>query len=517
MPKKLRITFYLFFIIVFLPTFIFSLFEMGSFSHYEEKLEKVLEKSLHTALYSVNQFTSEVINDWTSNISVNLSDKKPNKEELKTFFDQTPSIKYFFKIENGEITYTNTDTVMGRKEFILNFIDNNQPSINRLKDYLLNSNYHKPEAFSLHKDNEVLILFLCKSENAISTCGFILNTTVFINEVLMPKTQEIAEQDFNYYIFDSTNTNILYSTNNYEDNDTNNISIREKFWLLPGYTSGISLKSNTINDIVRPRTQKFLYLSIGVTLALIFGVYMLFKSMRHQIELAQLKSEFISNVSHEIRTPLALIQMYIETLDMDRVKKEEKKKEYYNIILNETIRLSGIVNKILNFTRIEKGKREYQFSDTSVNSIIENIMSTYQFHLKNRGFEYKIELTPDLPIIFADKEAITDSVINLIDNAVKYSGENKKIILETGRLGDKVQISVKDFGIGISDKDQKNIFDKFFRVTHGDLAHKAKGTGLGLTIVKHVIDAHHGNILLESKKGEGSKFTLAFPPEGAMS
>ncbi len=514
MPRKFKIAFYILFLIIFLPTLIFSVFEMGNYSHYEKKIEEVIEKSLGTALYSLNLFTNDIINEWNRTISGELVNHNGKPDKNSGNLSQLPAIRYFFASENGKIQQTNSKIEKSEITEIEKILRDNESTIQKLKKYYKENDYKKPESFTMNNSDDILILFVCDLDGKLNVCGYVFDPKIFINDILGPKTQQTAGQDFNIFIFQKGNDTPVYVSDIHEEIAKKTST--EKIWLLPGFSSGISLKSSTISDIVKPRTQKFLYLGTSVTLALLLGVFMIFRTMRNQIELAQLKSEFISNVSHEIRTPLALIQMYVETLDMDRVKKEEKKKEYYNIILQETIRLSGIVNKILNFTRIEKGKREYQFSDTDVNAVVESIMSTYHFHLENRGFEYKTELSSDLPLIFADKEAISDSVINLIDNAVKYSGENKAITIKTGRLNDKIFIEVRDRGIGISEKDQKNIFDKFYRVTSGDLAYKAKGTGLGLTIVKHVMDAHHGEISLKSKQGEGSAFRLIFPQEGIM-
>ncbi len=231
------------------------------------------------------------------------------------------------------------------------------------------------------------------------------------------------------------------------------------------------------------------------------------------MELAQIKSDFVSNVSHELRTPLALISMFAETLEMGRVKNDEKKQEYYNIISQETNRLSRIVNKILSFSKMEAGKRTYNFEQADINEIVYKVYETYKFHLENNGFKFNLIAGKDIPSIKADPEAISEAVINLIDNAVKYSDQNKEITITTGIEKENIFIEVKDNGIGISPDDQKKIFDKFYRVSTG-LVHNSKGTGLGLSLVKHIVDAHKGKIELKSTPGKGSIFKLIFPLSG---
>jgi two-component system phosphate regulon sensor histidine kinase PhoR len=244
---------------------------------------------------------------------------------------------------------------------------------------------------------------------------------------------------------------------------------------------------------------------------LLMGAWFVYRSLRKEIELAQIKSEFVSNVSHEIKTPLALINMYSETLVLGRIPSEEKKKEYFKVINKEAKRLSRMVNKILNFSKIESGKREYAFIETDLNEIIHEVVSSYQHHFKNSDFKYVISLAENLPLINADAEAISDALTNLIDNAMKYTSANKWIEITSGVRENNAFVEVKDLGIGIHEKEQKLIFDKFYRVTQGNLAHHAKGSGIGLSIVKHIVDAHNGEIALKSSLGKGSVFTMFFP------
>jgi two-component system phosphate regulon sensor histidine kinase PhoR len=244
---------------------------------------------------------------------------------------------------------------------------------------------------------------------------------------------------------------------------------------------------------------------------LLFGAWLIFRNVKKQVELSQLKSDFVSSVSHEIRTPLALITIYIETLEMGRVKDAAKIREYYTIILNETTRLSGIVNRILNFSQIESNKRKYSFAEDDINEIVENAALSFRYSIENKGFSYSFLPGKDLPALSVDREAITDALVNLVDNAMKYSADIKEIAVRTGMSEKYVYVEVEDHGIGISEKNQKYIFDKFYRVTEMNLANKVKGSGLGLAIVKHIVDAHNGRIYVQSKPGTGSLFRLSFP------
>jgi len=196
---------------------------------------------------------------------------------------------------------------------------------------------------------------------------------------------------------------------------------------------------------------------------------------------------------------------------MGRVKNAEKVKEYYSVILNETTRLSGIVNRILSFSQIESNKRKYSFSESDINEIVETAALSFRYSIENKGFNYSFKPDKNIPLILVDKEAIADAFVNLVDNAMKYSTEIKDLVVRTGKSDKYVYVEVEDHGIGISEKNQKYIFDKFFRVTETNLANKVKGSGLGLAIVKHIMDAHDGKIYVKSSPGSGSIFRLSFP------
>jgi two-component system phosphate regulon sensor histidine kinase PhoR len=201
--------------------------------------------------------------------------------------------------------------------------------------------------------------------------------------------------------------------------------------------------------------------------------------------------------------------MFSETLEMERVKSDEKRKEYYSIISQEANRLGRIVNTILSFSKMEAGKRKYNFTESYLNDIVENVYRSYKFHLEQKGFIINVIKDETIPIIKIDEEAISEAVVNLVDNAVKYSDQLKEITIRTGMDNNSVFVEVEDKGIGIPAKDQKKIFEKFFRVGSGNV-HNVKGTGLGLTIVKHIIDAHKGKIELKSEVNKGSIFRLVF-------
>jgi signal transduction histidine kinase len=259
-----------------------------------------------------------------------------------------------------------------------------------------------------------------------------------------------------------------------------------------------------------------LTLSILMTVALLSGIILALRAAQRQMRLSQMKTDFVSNVSHELRTPLASIRVFGEFLKMGRVSDEEKIREYGEYIETESRRLTQLVNNILDFSRIESGRKTYDFDETDPSALVHSTLKTFEIQLKQRGFSVHVkEHQSPLPPIFIDSEAIAQALINLMDNAVKYSGGAHQIEIQLGREKGFVTIGVHDYGIGLSREDQQKVFEKFYRVCTG-LVHESRGSGLGLSLVKHIVEAHKGRITVESEPGRGSTFTIYLPiKEGA--
>jgi len=247
-----------------------------------------------------------------------------------------------------------------------------------------------------------------------------------------------------------------------------------------------------------------------IDLMLAAGLYLVYSNVRREMHLARLKSDFVANVSHELKTPLALIRLFAETLELRRVPSEEKAQQYYRVINKESHRLTQLINNILDFSRIEAGRKEYRFAPTDAARVVREVIESYRFQIEQQGFALRVEVEEDLPNVPADEEALGQAIINLVNNAIKYSRESKTIDIDVRRDGSKVLVSVKDTGIGIPRSEQKKIFDKFYR-GEDSLVHETKGSGLGLALVRHIMEAHGGSVEVESVPGKGSAFTLALP------
>jgi signal transduction histidine kinase len=226
-----------------------------------------------------------------------------------------------------------------------------------------------------------------------------------------------------------------------------------------------------------------------------------------------MKSDFVSNVSHELRTPLASIRVFGEFLKLGRVNEQDKMQEYGEYIETESRRLTQLINNILDFSKIESGQKTYHFEQTNVESLVADTLKTFEVVLEQNGFTVNWERPPrPLPMVVIDPDAIAQAFINLLDNAVKYSGDSKEIGVKLSETGDTVMISVIDHGVGIASEERAKVFEKFYRVGNC-MVHDVKGSGLGLSIVKHIIEAHDGRVSVESEPGRGSAFMISLPVE----
>ncbi len=254
-----------------------------------------------------------------------------------------------------------------------------------------------------------------------------------------------------------------------------------------------------------------LALSLGLGAVLLGAVLLALRSAARATQLSQMKTDFVSSVSHELRTPLASIRVFGEFLRLGRVSGPEKIREYGEYIEAESRRLTQLVNNILDFSKIESGQKRYNLERADVEQIVGETLRTFEVRLKQDGFVVDLRATPTpLPPAWVDPPAIAQVLTNLLDNAIKYSGEARHIGVTLGRQNGFVTLAVSDQGPGIPVAEQERIFEKFYRVGNG-LVHDAKGSGLGLAIVKHIVEAHRGRVIVDSRPGAGCTFTVELP------
>lgn len=252
-------------------------------------------------------------------------------------------------------------------------------------------------------------------------------------------------------------------------------------------------------------------LSLALAGLLLGAVLLATRTAAREMRLSEMKSDFVSNVSHELRTPLASIRVFGELLRTGRVAGAEKVLEYGERIETEAVRLGLLVENILDFARIESGRKVYRLCQADLGAAVHAAVEACTARARAVGFQIELlDLGGELPKLRLDAAAFEQALCNLIENAVKYSGDSRSITVALERRHDGAVVSVRDRGIGIPREEQERIFERFHRVGTS-LVHEVRGVGLGLAIVRHIVDAHGGRVELVSEPGAGSTFSIVLP------
>jgi two-component system phosphate regulon sensor histidine kinase PhoR len=254
------------------------------------------------------------------------------------------------------------------------------------------------------------------------------------------------------------------------------------------------------------------FLLIGVSAFTIFvGLGVLAATMRAERQANRLKSDFIANVSHELKTPLSLIRMFGEMLATGRTKTPDNAKEYAQIITRESERLSRLIDNVLDFARIERGKAAYSFAIGDLGEVLSRALDVYRYRLEREQMKLDLHIADELPPVRIDESAMTLVVMNLVDNALKYAADGKEISVAVTQEGGQVRLTVSDRGPGIPTDERERIFDRFYR-GKGVRGRPVRGSGIGLSLVKHIAQAHGGKVTVEAREdGKGSTFTVWLP------
>jgi two-component system, OmpR family, phosphate regulon sensor histidine kinase PhoR len=244
------------------------------------------------------------------------------------------------------------------------------------------------------------------------------------------------------------------------------------------------------------------------SLVVISGLIVIVVAAAQERRLANLKSDFVANVSHELKTPLSLVRMFSELLQSGRVESEEKRRQYLQIIVGESERLGSLIENVLDFAKVERGRQAYHFTEGSVSDVVTRAVEVCRLRAERDGMELTLELEPSLPVVRLDERALEIAVINLIDNAMKYAQDGARVAVSVRQAQGTLEIRVADQGPGIAAEDRKRIFERFVR-GRATQEKPVRGSGIGLALVKHIAEAHGGKAWVEPNTPRGSVFVLS--------
>lgn len=508
-------------LIVLLPALFYSAFEIASLSRTEDLVADIYRREMDAILFSLNQYTADVTSAWAGGVASILQTSLERgtaglQEDISQFSANRPAIKAVFvadsTLEELRMFGGSADSPwMGGTEALRVPLEAMRDTLHQLWR-VSNLDYRKIEPFRFRdvvtgRAVDGLLFVMPDLRGSPAVVGILLDEERYIQDIVLRKAEEIARDEFIVGIIPDGGDGTLVTTAPVRSEE---LSHTVRIWMLPRHSVGIRLVGEDIEEVVRSRFTANIILILLLDVILLAGAWFVFRSMKREVEFAQLKSDFVSSVSHELRTPLALIRMYAETLEMGRLSDEGKKQEYYSTILHETERLSRLVNNVLNFARQDAGRKRYHFTEADLNDIVRSVMRTYEHHLQIEEISPIVDLCTDPLIVRVDPEAVAEALINVVDNAVKYSLTEKFLRIESGVSQGKAYVSVEDRGAGIPWEHQAKIFEQFYRGSGGDVQ-AVRGSGLGLTLVKRIMDAHGGSIDVVSTPGKGSTFTLNFP------
>jgi signal transduction histidine kinase/tetratricopeptide (TPR) repeat protein len=384
------------------------------------------------------------------------------------------------------------------------------PSDRNLRAYRSQNSFPRKKRFALEIGTETYWVCLPEDEPTENEIwGFLVDEDYLTKDLLTEIMQTtVSSEGINWTIRGKDGETILNST----DTPTGSKTIESDFtgnfpdWTLEFYQA----EPRILAAFWTSRRGIYFYMFILIAGILVFGLILTIRSLTREMELSRMKSDFVSTVSHEFKSPLTSIRQIAEMLHTGRVPSKERRQKYYDVLLEQSERLSLLTENVLSFAKMEEGKREFVFEKVDLATLLRNLISTTQDRLGSAGIKLETEIEKSLPFLVADSSALTQAVNNLIDNAVKYSDDSKKVIVRAFNEERGVVVQVIDFGQGIQKEDRDKIFDRFYR--GGDeLTRTVKGSGLGLTLVKQIVEAHKGSMLVESEPGKGSVFTMTLP------
>ena len=519
--------FILILIVLLTPVFSYTIFQFAQRGSEEALIQSIYDRQLRTILFSVNQHCWDLFSSWTTRFSTiarnsGTLSRKDTEDALNEFLDIRMELSGVFLPQSERDPFlilkpealgpeSSRDDAEIRMR-IQDIIDRNRSRIDKLvlraregymQPLIIDWSAHPGRRITCH----IIPLWNGAGSEASDPAVLFIDDERFVREIVARKFTEMDDGTLIFAVKDRLTGNFVFRT---DEADEQMFEKRESLWVIPDLDLMIRLRGQTLDHLSRIRTERNLIFIVLVNVLLVAGLIYLFRNMAAEMALAQMKTDFVANVSHELRTPLALIRMHAETLEMGRITDENKMHHYYRTIMNESARLTRLINNILDFSRIESRSKKHTLCEQDLTAVISEALNGYRSHFDQKGFRLHVHLAENLSRVRIDSESVRLAFVNLLDNAIKFSGNKKEVRVDLKQEKNRLVLSVSDRGIGIPESEHKKIFDKFYRVG-SSLVHDTRGSGLGLSLVQHIMEIHSGEIKVESKPGEGSRFSLFFP------
>jgi signal transduction histidine kinase len=339
--------------------------------------------------------------------------------------------------------------------------------------------------------------------------GFKWDLNIIRNQMIKEMLEDLSKDSgLDFKIIDEKDQNITSDKDELESGES--LALAFRIFPLPWKLLISHPEIKSLEKTARREIFFYGFLLTVIVALMLFGAVMIARDISRESETNRLKTEFVNNISHELKTPLTLIRLYGETLQRKENLTNEEKKDCYEIITKESERLSHLINNVLDFSRIEMGRKEFDFRKGYLQDVIIDTLESYRYHLEKKGFTIHCDIDRNIPEMNFDSEAIASVLINLLSNAMKFSPKEKEVTVNLFMDNGNALLQVADRGIGISKKEIPKIFERFYQ-SENKVASEARGSGLGLTLVKHIIEAHRGTIEVESEIGKGSRFMVRIP------
>jgi signal transduction histidine kinase len=539
--QRSRLTLVSLLAVAFIPASALAYLQYRALSEVQQQTKLTMNANLQQALLGAREEAVTDLARWPDQalLGYDIHDylRRGQKDRMKDVADTArricPYIGYFFSIRlrkgtRPEISILRPRQAQRHMEYFRD--DQVEADVATLVSSIKITNSHTYLAYvSIGGERQQVFLHLVDDDgdepklphiNQIGYVGFAIQSEFLANSYFGPllkkhlarlasSSSDIFDNQAEGAIFDGGGKRVGSSPPEVSGPFTVQERISKRMDVLPGWTMRAELSKGTAVLFDQTHFARGVSVFFMITGILIAALVMIGMTTARELEVSRTKTEFVASMSHEFKTPLSIIRGFVETLHLNRVRDDFQREEYFRIIEAEIHRLSNMIDRVLEVSKIEAGLKHYEPEVVNVGELIEETLTSLSHELDKKAFLVERDIEIRLPEAHVDPLAFSQALLNLITNAVKYSDTEKKIVVRAVCNRDRLEISVSDCGIGIPKREQVRIFERFYRA--GQSAAKTAGAGLGLSLVKHFAEAHGGEVRVTSAPGKGSMFVICLP------